>query len=399
MGMLDPVDLEPIKNTIQEAYLMDNRPWIVGFSGGKDSTFMSDLIIESLDELTPEQRSKRVYFISGDTEVEAPNVIEYLYRTVDKMRKAFEGTIYSIDVVKPERGNSFWENLIGKGYPAPVRSFRWCTDRMKIQPSNAFIMERIDDAGEVVICLGVRNQEGSNRKKSIAEHAISDSLFGRHSTMKNALTFAPIKDVTKDELWEHMLSKGKTEWKQSVTELYTLYREADRECPLVIDRETPSCGGNRFGCWTCTVISKDKSMEGFVESGKEDYVHLLNFRNFLQVSRDDLRMRSTVRRNGQKQTKDGEPVLGPYTFDARKLILKKLLWTQKQVGESLISLDQLDSIEKQWVADGWVGDFTEVFDGLNPEYDEAQAVYKKDGIIPITIFNVDEVNALENERI
>jgi len=36
------------------------------------------------------------------------------------------------------------------------------------------------------------------------------------------------------------------------------------ECPIHINTSTPSCGNSRFGCWTCTVVERDKASEGLL---------------------------------------------------------------------------------------------------------------------------------------
>src|SRR5258708_39721238 len=59
----------------------------------------------------------------------------------------------------PEIEDSFWVNLIGKGYPAPRLKFRWCTERLKIKPSNKFIREVVRSSGEAILVLGTRKAE------------------------------------------------------------------------------------------------------------------------------------------------------------------------------------------------------------------------------------------------
>ena len=61
---------------IQELYLADLRPWIIGFSGGKDSTTILSLIYSALLDLPPNKRHKHVYVVSSDTLVETPVVVD-----------------------------------------------------------------------------------------------------------------------------------------------------------------------------------------------------------------------------------------------------------------------------------------------------------------------------------
>ena len=66
-------------------------------------------------------------------------------------------------------------------------------------------------------------------------------------------------------------------------DLLTLYRgaTADNECPMMIEKNLPSCGRSRFGCWVCTMVEKDKSMEAMIANDDEKawMTPLLDFRN------------------------------------------------------------------------------------------------------------------------
>jgi len=70
----------------------------------------------------------------------------------------------------PEIEDSFWVNLIGKGYPAPRLKFRWCTERLKIKPSNKFIREVVRSSGEAILVLGTRKAESALRAANMARH-------------------------------------------------------------------------------------------------------------------------------------------------------------------------------------------------------------------------------------
>ena len=49
---------------IKYVYRSDNRPWIIGYSGGKDSTTVVELVYDMLLSLRPNERTKNVYIIS-----------------------------------------------------------------------------------------------------------------------------------------------------------------------------------------------------------------------------------------------------------------------------------------------------------------------------------------------
>ena len=162
--------IQKIKEEIKEQYLEDSMPWVVGFSGGKDSTAVLQLIFYAIGELPIEKRTKEIHVLSNDTLVENPNVVKFLDEQLKKVENTGKTKLFSHNpelffVFKstPQLKDSFWINLIGKGYPSPNRWFRWCTERMKINPTNDYILKTVTKHGKVIIVLGVRKAESSNR--------------------------------------------------------------------------------------------------------------------------------------------------------------------------------------------------------------------------------------------
>ncbi|MET3393549.1 DNA sulfur modification protein DndC [Variovorax sp. 1140] len=359
---------------ILEIYLADERPWVIGFSGGKDSTVVTRLVFEALAELPVAKRRKPVFVVSSDTLVETPLVVNLIRETLDKMRKAAAVQKLPIEVahpVTPRLDQTFWVNLIGKGYPAPTRQFRWCTERMKIDPVSEFITEKVAAYGEVVVVLGSRLQESSSRAQVMRKHRIEGSRLARHTSLSNAYVFTPIDQWSADDVWEYLFS-GPAPWGGDHQALFDLYKDSNAgECPLVIDTSTPSCGNSRFGCWTCTVVTKDRAMDGLIETGHTWLVPLRDFRNKLFDTTDPAKkkdFRSARRRDGSvtvKITSDkkgnaGEEkhILGPYRLDFRKELLQQLLENQKLINTNnpgdhyeLITHAELEQIRVEWRQD------------------------------------------------
>lgn len=150
--------LDQIHREIQDVYLENARPWVIGYSGGKDSTTALQLVWYALAELPPEERKYPVYVISSDTLVETPVIVSYITGTLARIEThASEQQMpFHTELVRPKTEDTFWVNLIGKGYPAPYSRFRWCTDRLKIQPANRFILDKASEHGEVILVLGSR---------------------------------------------------------------------------------------------------------------------------------------------------------------------------------------------------------------------------------------------------
>lgn len=335
-----------------------NYPWIIGFSGGKDSTVVTHLVFEHLLSLPPSARTRPVYVVSNDTLVESPLVIAHVRTVIQEIQAAAEAFALPIQVkiTQPDEDQTFWVSLIGRGYPSPNRNFRWCTDRMKIQPTSRFIRDHVDIVGKVILLLGVRRSESATRAGSVARYDNGERL-NRHNDLVGCMVFRPIVEMETEDVWE-FLGMNPPPWGGSHTALISLYRNASGgECPVVTQKsDVPSCGTNssRFGCWTCTVVDKDRSLAGFVEAGFAEFTPLLDFRDWLVTIRNDPNRRMARRRTGQiTVTRDGIYVPGPYTMDARAEILDRLLELQSTVGRELISPGELRRIKEIWADDAW----------------------------------------------
>ncbi len=355
--------LQQIIEDIQSIYRSDTRPWVVGYSGGKDSTTALQLIWTAIAALPADKRKKMIYVISSDTLVETPVVSNYIDKTLNRIEQTAteEGLPFKTQKVVPEIDKSFWVNLIGRGYPAPSRRFRWCTERLKIDPANEFIKSRVAEFGEVIMVLGVREQESATRAQVMAMHRIEGSKLSRHSSLLNAFVYAPIASFSTDDVWTYLL-QNPSPWGNDNRDLVAMYRNASAgECPLVIDTSTPSCGNSRFGCWVCTVVERDRAMEAMIDSGEEWLTPLLEFRDLLSETQDPARkeeFRDFRRRGGQINFIAGTDRImrGPYTMEFCRELLSKLLETQKEVardapiGEApiLIQEAELHEIRRLW---------------------------------------------------
>jgi DNA sulfur modification protein DndC len=387
---LDPKYLE---KEIQDQYLNDEnpRPWILGFSGGKDSTMLLQVVWLALKKIDPILRSRHIYVVCNDTLVENPKIAKFIHVTLDNIQKAAAEQELPITVQQttPRLENTFWVNLIGKGYPAPNNSLRWCTDRLKIDPTTQFIKSKISEVGEAIILLGTRSDESSSRARNINNSKIHiDSERLRKHVLPNAYVFAPIKDVLTDELWPYLLQVNPP-WGGTHRDLVTLYRNATGgDCPLVLDTTTPSCGQSRFGCWVCTVVKRDKSMEAMVDNGEEWMEPLVGFRDMLFDTRNLRDWRQTWRRQ-QTEEDANEDNWGPYLPDKRAHILTELLKAQKEVQEEdpnliLINYQELVAIQVTWHRDS-IFDFSvaDIYNSIyktemkNEDFSDGQ-VFEKD---------------------
>ena len=273
-------EIKNIKDQIKKIYLEDEIPWVVGYSGGKDSTAVTQLVWESLEELEPEKRHKAVYIISTDTLVENPVVSLWVRNSLKSLEKEAVKKKLPIypNLLTPKIENTFWVNLIGRGYPAPRRKFRWCTERLKIKPADEFVNSVVKQNGQAILVLGTRKAESTVRasrikvkeSKSVREHLTpSDNL-------PNSYIYSPIVEWSNDDVWVYLMQE-ENPWGNNNKDLLTMYQGAtsDGECPLVVDTSTPSCGNSRFGCWVCTLVQKDKSMSAMVQNDSEKVIFIV----------------------------------------------------------------------------------------------------------------------------
>ncbi|MGJ8733734.1 MAG: DNA phosphorothioation system sulfurtransferase DndC, partial [Cellulophaga sp.] len=304
-----------------------DRPWIIGFSGGKDSTVLLTLVWIALQRIRkdmpfPFQLKRKVYVVCNDTMVENPIIANYVEDVLAIISESARDQDLPIFVQKttPKLEESFWVNVIGKGYPVPNNAFRWCTDKLKIRPTSNFLLEQIDEKGEAIVLLGTRYEESVTRERSMKKHEVTGSRLSRHQTTTNTYVYSPIKDMYLEEVW-YVINTVKSPWGFDNSILFKIYADAsadDYECPtVVVNKEHTSCGQSRFGCWTCTVVKTDKSMTALVDKGQNWMQPLLDFRNRLVENRNLTENRSNTRRNGQEAVREDGSFNGNYNAQYR----------------------------------------------------------------------------------
>lgn len=357
--------IEYVVDEILDQYLYADtsfRPWIIGFSGGKDSTVLLTLVWYALRKIkesvvAPFQLRRPVYVVCNDTMVENPIISAYVDDVLSQIEKQAREEDLPIFVKKtvPKLEDSFWVNVIGKGYPVPNTAFRWCTDKMKIKPTARFITEQVDECGEAIILIGTRKAESATRARSIKKHEIHGQRLTHHTILRNTYVYAPIKELLLEEVW-YIINAVPCPWGFDNKILFNIYMDAsadDYECPTVVtDKSHGSCGQSRFGCWVCTVVKDDKSMRSLINNGREWMQPLYDFRVELDSERNVIKNRMPFRRDGSRAVND----MGPYVFSYRASMLKRLLQVQKTLQEhnehiKLISDQELIAIQVNWYRD------------------------------------------------
>lgn len=343
-------------------YKHDQRPWMLGYSGGKDSTLLCQLVFEMLRTLPQEERTKTVYVVTSDTMVENPIVKDYMYRMNRAINAASKAEHLNIEahILYPEIRHTFWSLVIGLGYPTPeAPGFRWCTDRLKINPSNKFTYDTIKKDGEIIILLGVRKAESAARSRSISAHEIDGKILSPHVSIPKAYVYNPLTEIENSVVWEYLLKdNAQSAWGTDNKYLFNLYQgePLGEEQSVVgeVDKDKiPITGNSRFGCWCCTMVKEDKSLQNFIDHGAEQLKDLRKFRNWLVDLRATPEARDWRRRNGTVYLNaEGEFGRGPFTLETRKTILRELLKLEDKTGYELITMDELKMIDKLWEDEG-----------------------------------------------
>lgn len=357
--------IEYIVDEILDQYMYADtsfRPWIIGFSGGKDSTVLLILVWLALrkikrDTITPFQLRRPIYVVCNDTMVENPIIATYVDEVLAQIEtKAREEDLpIFVRKTEPKLEDSFWVNVIGKGYPVPNTAFRWCTDKMKIKPTARFIIEQVDECGEAIILIGTRKAESATRARSIKKHEVYGKRLTNHTILRNTYVYAPIKELMLEEVW-YIINAIPSPWGFDNSILFNIYKDAsadDYECPTVVtDKSHGSCGQSRFGCWVCTVVKDDKSMRSLIKNGREWMKPLYDFRIEIDQERNIIENRMPYRRDGRRAIND----MGPYVFSYRAKMLRRLLEVQHDLQKhdpkiKLISDQELIAIQVNWYRD------------------------------------------------
>ncbi|MGO9916011.1 MAG: DNA phosphorothioation system sulfurtransferase DndC, partial [Isosphaeraceae bacterium] len=215
--------------------------------------------------------------------------------------------------------------------------------------------------GEAILVLGTRKAESQRRAITMEKHAkrqVRDRLVP-NAGLPNSLVYTPIEDWNNDDVWLYLM-QVKNPWGHDNKSLLGMYQGATEggECPLVVDSSTPSCGSSRFGCWVCTVVDKDRSMEAMIKNDEEKIwmTPLLELRN--ELDQPDRDKRDFRRMKGHVQLFHDRTVPGPYKKEAREHWLRRVLEEQESARRTgpeefreiqLISLEELDEIRRIWL--------------------------------------------------
>jgi DNA sulfur modification protein DndC len=323
---------------IKNAYESDSEPWIVGFSGGKDSSCVLKLLFHAIR--LANFHHKPVTVLYCDTGVEIPLAARLAHDVLNSLKNEASklGLPIGIKIVSPPLKDHFFVKVIGRGYPPPTDKFRWCTDRLRINPISNLLHENGHD--KAIVVIGVRQDESNTRAQTLKKYNGSSIYWKRQKTDKNRRLFTPIIDFNLTDVWQTLLLMPTPHSVHGRT-IADLYANASGECPTIRDPDAAPCGAARFGCWTCTVAKNGTTLRNLIQSGRVELIPLLEFRLWLDKYRNDENYRWKTRRNGK-------PGLGPMTMRWRRMALEKLIKAEAASGFSLIDEAEIEAIKNEW---------------------------------------------------
>jgi len=319
-----------IKVEIESAYLSDQTPWVIAYSGGKDSTMTVQITLETIKE----KPGKEIHILYADTGVEPPPVINSAKVYIEKIGKWAKRNNLPVrtKILYPEPKDSFFVLMLGKGYLPPTRYYRWCTERLKVRPIKNYIKELIKKYNSCVVLLGTRLKESATRDRGLKKRGYSKWM--PFEGVKGAMIYAPILELSIEDVWSYLLENDPP-WGMDNNSLRTLYTGGNASCSLF-------CGGIRFGCWVCTVVKKDKCTEGLSQiHGWEWLENLLEYRDLMLEVRNKPQNRMWRQNNGHKY-------LGPLNLKARKFLYAKLKELENKLGQKILSSAEEEMIHNFW---------------------------------------------------
>lgn len=322
--------VEEIRAEIKGLYQTDSVPWVIAYSGGKDSTMTLQLVLESIVE----NPQKEVHVLYADTMVEPAPVIDNARRLLEKITEwAREKNLpVKTNILRPEPKDGFFVLMLGKGYLPPTKWYRWCTERLKVRPIKKYLKEIIKKNGSCIVLLGMRLKESRTRDGGLKRRGYSKWM--PFEGVKGAIIYAPILELSIEDVWTYLLDY-EPPWGMDNKLLRTLYTGGNTSCSLF-------CGGIRFGCWVCTVVNKDRCTEGLAQiPGWEWLENFLTYRDLM------LDVRSKPENRVWRQN-NGRSYLGPLNLEARKFLYIKLKELERKIKQRIISEEDEKMIFNYW---------------------------------------------------
>lgn len=311
-----------------ERVLIDQHLVCVAYSSGKDSSVVANLLFNAAINIVAAGHTCPPLVIShSDTGVESPVVRAIADGELEKMREFAKkhGLPLTIQVSRPTLSACFATRIIGgRALPPFPQSRTDCSTDWKIIPMqrtmSKLVSTRDETAPAVVTMIGTRSAESAARKANTA--ARNESAHALWYSESGEARLSPILDWSTDDVWMYLglCAAGEILAYSDFVDTMQFYADAGASsCVIVADMRASgsnkACGA-RGGCWSCTAVAQDRSVENMLAQNPGRYpylVPLLDLRNFLADTAWDWQRRNFLSRtiNAEGNIKVGADQYSP----------------------------------------------------------------------------------------
>jgi len=354
---------------IKNIYDNDSRPFVVGFSNGKDSNTTLDIILKAL--ILSNTNDKTTYIMYSDTKLEMAPFAKSVDDAFDKLKVFGEENNLNLTLmrVEPKKTDTFSSLFFGAGYVLSHSGNRWCTNRWKILPQERAIKGLLQSHEGFIAVTGQRRSESPDRAKRLENCTVEGEILKTHENSKCSL-LVPVEYYSSNDIWDYLYTRQQS-WVDSTT-LGKVYSESagdtKGECRNLIDGvdgEEPGCGKSaRNGCDICPLFKRDKTLINLTEH--YDYLHdVEKFRNWLidlsaesgwrerDIYMHGKNIHNTYNRDNHRK---GMTVPGGMSLAFRKKTLEKYLELDEKLfpitGTRRVDDFELTFIQERWIEEG-----------------------------------------------
>lgn len=280
------------------------------YSGGKDSSTVLSLAMQAARLLQQEGVPiKRFAILNSDTLQENPEVLGVIKKEIVKIQKWIDDYNLpgEIKVTQPPLSSQYMVSIIGgKSIISTPFTNKNCTPDLKSHPLTKARVELfghndVANGRFVANVTGVRFSESERRKANMEGRAESPVQLVMTDAKENVF-LAPIAYWDTDTVMEYigLASNQLLPFKtySDFVDVWQIYKESTGECSVGRgDQPSKGCSA-RHGCWACTMVKDDKSMNAMVKDEKYSYMRpLAAFRDYLLNTLFDMNRRTWVGRS------------------------------------------------------------------------------------------------------
>lgn len=282
-----------------ERYMRDDYCITLAYSGGKDSSVMLDLTLRALADLVKRGVSvNTLHVMNSNTGLENPVVEKYTMGELAKIEHyAIKNNLpVEVHVATPSLSNDYLVNIIGGRTIMTLPGMdRKCQQMMKANPmgrmkktiEREILLEKGNDYSldKSILFCGTRRDESAHRKVQMLKRRESAFEPVKNEKMSQ-WTLSPIAEFLTDDIFTYIgevVSNKRGNTYSDFEDLLQVYRDGNSgNCMVNLYYGTGDASGgktqcgSRFGCFICSAIAKDKSMENMIQEPQFAFMKPLN---------------------------------------------------------------------------------------------------------------------------